>query len=280
MKRLFLMIVAIAWVGLSTCPAYAEETKTEASKTEQSQKNEVADSLKTPKEPKADNVGSAQGVASVAAEKQSREVTTKETMIATIVLVSLALVVSLLLFWLVCRKLNHQLSKVYDEMNEMKDNLKDKVRAIEELQTRISSCEKKVEAVKSELGALKNDLSRLISEMQAQPVAEEIAAPSGYQVKTWYGMYESSRNGFSVKYITTDKETTSQFIIYQTSETSAEFAIIETISNDLFSGAKEACEVLDGDPMNFIKISVERKGQLMLEGNTWKVTEPVQIRLY
>lgn len=300
MKRLLLIIVAIAWVGLSTCPAYADnnganaepnkvenqqqnketpsgderEKKQNDKASENQQQDEKSSDDNNPRKPGEDPSGG------VTPDDPSKEISIKDTMIASLVLTLLVLIVSLLSLWLVYRKFNKALLVVQEDMFKMEQDLKDYEEKISKLQEKIASCESNLKNVKNELSALKGDLTRLISEVQSQPKEKEVVAPPIYQEKIWYGTYESGKEGFTARYLTENREKGSQFVIRQKSDTTAEFSIIEDITNDLFSGAIGGCNLLEGDPMNFVRISEERAGRLTLEGNTWRVVEPVQIRLF
>ena len=288
MKRLFFIIAAIAWIGLSSYPAYADEGKKESGdKTEVVAPNKSdkkdATAPAADKEPQKNDKGSeASNENTKATEKAVKKIklVPKNEVIGVAALAILTLIVSLLSLVLVYRKLNNRINeKAEDQASEIRELKKENNEFKESLEDNANYYKKEIDKLQSELSLLKAKLSNPAPVAQNQPKVETVVTPPVYQKKTWYGMYESSREGFSAKYLTDCIENNSQFVIIQTSDNSAEFSIIEELSNDLFSGAREACNVLEGDPMNFSRINVVRSGQLSLEGNTWKVVEPVQIRL-
>lgn len=245
-----------------------EETQTESNATAPQTKVEDNQNTKDNQSPKP---------------QKSKSALIKKTMAGkaeVIVLIALVFTVSVLLLWLVYRKLSYLLSRTKNKLFDVDDKLKNNIEIVDKLQEKVVSCERKIKDVEGELNRYKADLVKLKQEQQSQPKIEKEAVPQVFPAKTWYGKYDSSREGFFVDRIKEQRENNSQFVILQTAETLAEFSIIEDLSNDLFSGAVEACNVLSGDTMNFSKISVENKDRLILDGKTWKVVQPVQITLH
>lgn len=303
MRKLFFIIAAIAWVGLSSYPAYAAvgsivEKNTEAVE-EQQETDKAPDKVKetqetdkapetTPDLSKTDNNG---GDNSPGMDNTSGQIKSKKSKLSlikkamagkagVIVLIALVLIVSVLLLWLVYRKLSYLISRTEYQLFDVEGKLKNNIEIVDSLHERVVSCERKIKDVEGELDRYKAYLVKLKQEQQSQPKIEKEVVPQVFPAKTWYGKYDSSREGFFVDRIKEQRENNSQFVILQTAETLAEFSLIEDLPNDLFSGAVEACNVLSGDTMNFSKISVENKGRLILDGKTWKVVQPVQITLH
>ncbi len=290
MKKLFLIIVALAWVGLSTYPAYAVEKnndKAHSDKVEntEGQKGAAEEGDKNVGDTKSNNKNA--NSSKVVTETSDKIVTDSAKKsgvipfdpILVLALIGLVAILFVLLLWFVYIKLKAKLSYQEGELQEINSKVENNVQTNTELQKEIKRCEIKLKEQEHIIATLQTEILKIKENAKAQPNSENVVIPI-YQEKIWYGKYEPYKEGFSAKYLTEQKQINSQFEIRQTSDCSATFSLIKGISDDLFSGAKAACEIIEGDPSHFSRIEEINEGSLVLTGNTWNVQRPIEIKLY
>lgn len=274
------MIVAIAWVGLCSYPAYATEENPVATQDsiEKSGTSQNIDAKTINKQDSSEVVPTQKGNNDTAVKKTPKQKKPiSKTMVIIIMLTLLVLGVSFLSLWLVYTRLQKLLFKVQENVSAAEDKC---FAEYTMCQDEIKTCKRAINELKTEINNLKIVVSKLSSAMQTrQHATQEINVPIQHQERFYYGKYEPVNKGFSIKYLKTQPEASSQFVIRLTSETSAEFRLIENISRNVLEGVIDAC-LIDGDLMNFSKVEMVNNGRLTLEDDTWIVVDKAHIKVY
>lgn len=109
----------------------------------------------------------------------------------------------------------------------------------------------------------------------AAPVAEE---PAPFPSKTFYADYDSGYRGFPVDYLESEPNG-KVYIIKTTSETTAEYTLIDNVSPTLIQSALPGCE-FDGDSQHYNNISNVSAGLLHYDEqiNAWVVDKKLKIQ--
>lgn len=264
MKKIFMIVaIALAWVSLATCPAYADgneqkqDSITNANQVaQQDVKDKPQSDVKNDKQPKT-------------------PIEFRELDIAFLVLLGLCLLLIALLFYLTIKTKG----VLKSEVSYLSDGMEHRKFEIQKLDNSVQSAELNIGILKNEILKLKQQLEEATKTPEPEPIVEVPVAPQAYPEKVWYGKYTPSLKGFSVANMTEEKLPASQFEILQTSETTASYIVLTTISNDVLVTVKDACNIIEGDTRDYSRIQIENKGQLVLDGNTWEVVTPVSIKL-
>ena len=306
MKKILLIMIAVAWVGLSTYPAYADNGKKETKTEQQSQpkenvsNNQPADSEKQEgknnsmaeqQTQQGENESKGQPADNKKPEdkssdsKLSPEVSKKGSainefnLLITVAVGILLLLVIFLLFKLF--KQDKALRRLYYRVNEnILLNLKDLEENVKIKNQDLSELSKKIETLSAELynliGALEQEKQQLAK--AAQEMVVEPKKPV-YIEKVMYGKYMDVDNGFDKKYLNEVKEDADQCEIRLKSDYDATFSLLPGKSNTLLKEALNACEILEGDPESFNSYHVIEDGRLTLQDGIWQVREKVKIKL-
>lgn len=287
MKKILLIMIAVAWVGLSTYPAYADNGKKEI-KTEQQVQPEEKESKCQPTEDKKDgengspNKSSENESSSVASGGDMHTNKTKINEFNLVITISVGILLLLVIFLLfklfkqdkALRELYHRVNRdILPDLESIKYNVN------EVKNQKFPKLSEKVETLNTDIRNLFDVLEQDKQQAKTkQEVVVELVKPT-FVEKVLYGKYVDVDNGFDKKYLNEVKEDADQCEIRLKSDHDATFSLLPGKSNTLLKEALNACDILEGDPESFRSYRVVEDGRLTLQDGIWQVRDKVKIKL-
>ncbi len=191
----------------------------------------------------------------------------------------IALVLALAALGYCVVKLRKELATVEDEVGwlmerngKLQKNNKLLAEQIKLTEDRLRECESAIAQMEERIERERREKKmqeRMVVEMQEDKVA----------FKVLYGKFVESQNGVAARFLSEVKEPSANIMLMLRSENMAAYRLVDGIQADVFSGAVSACDVLNGDLMDFSAINTVEEGIMMLSDGVWSITKRTRIEL-